>query len=126
VSTGIITTVAGTGVGGFSGDNGLATSAQLNAPVRVSVDVAGNIYIADFANHRIRKVNTSGIITTIAGTGASGFSGDGSSPISAQFSSPTEVISDITGTLYISDRANNRIQLLNDNNVAEFHRKPYV
>ena len=77
VSTGIITTIAGTGTGSYSGDNGAATSATLSYPYGVGLDTAGNVYIADWGNHRIRKVTVStGIITTIAGTGASSYSGD--------------------------------------------------
>src|SRR5438132_3552545 len=74
---GIVTTVAGTGQAGFSGDGGLATTAQLNFPGGVAVDGNSNIYIADLNNQRIRKVTPSGIISTIAGTGTPGFSGDG-------------------------------------------------
>ena len=74
---GVVTTVAGTGQAGFSGDGGLATTAQLNFPGGVAVDRNSNIYIADLNNQRIRKVDPSGIISTIAGTGTPGFSGDG-------------------------------------------------
>jgi uncharacterized protein YjiK len=77
-STGIITTVAGTGTAGYSGDGGLATSALLDGPEGVAVDESGNIYIADSNNHRIRMVTKrTGIITTVAGTGTAGYSGDG-------------------------------------------------
>ena len=76
-SQGIITTVAGNGVAGFGGDGGLATSANLNFPTSVSVDQNGNLYIADMCNHRVRKVSPDGIITTVAGIGERGFSGDG-------------------------------------------------
>ena len=76
-TSGIITTVAGDGVRDYSGDGGPATAASLNWPRDVAVDSAGNLYIADADNYRIRKVDTSGIITTVAGTGTYGFSGDG-------------------------------------------------
>ena len=85
---GTITTVAGTGAGGFSGDGGAATSAQLNLPTGLAFDSAGNMYIADFSNQRIRKVDTGGTITAVAGTGAAGFSGDGGPATSAQFNNP--------------------------------------
>jgi hypothetical protein len=72
-----ISTIAGNGIAGYSGDGGPATSAALNDPYGVAVDAAGNLYIADDANNRIRKVATNGTITTVAGTGAAGFGGDG-------------------------------------------------
>jgi len=78
LATGIITTVAGTGVAGYSGDGGTATTAELNNPYGVAVDLVGNLYIADSLNNRVRMVNRStGVITTVAGTGVAGFAGDG-------------------------------------------------
>ena len=74
--TDTITTLAGTGIAGFSGDTGQATAAQLNIPAGVAADAAGNVYIADTSNHRVRKVSPAGVITTLAGTGVPGFSGD--------------------------------------------------
>lgn len=109
-SAGIITTVAGTGNAGFSGDGGPATSAQLRHAVDVNVDVAGNLYIADAENHRIRKVNTSGIITTIAGNGNSGYSGDGGLAVNAQLNLPHGVAVDIHNNVYVSDRLNHRVR----------------
>jgi uncharacterized protein (TIGR03437 family) len=112
VSNGVITTVAGSGPGspgGFSGDNGLATNAQLSAPAAVAVDSAGNIYIADFGNNRIRKVSN-GVITTVAGNGATGFSGDNGPAINAQFNGTEAVALDSAGSLYIADTQNNRIR----------------
>jgi len=87
VSNGTITTVAGSGTAGDSGDNGPATNAQLNYPYGVAVDSAGNLYIAEILNKRVRKV-TKGVITTFAGTGTAGFSGDGGPPTSAQLYQP--------------------------------------
>jgi DNA-binding beta-propeller fold protein YncE len=84
----VISTVAGNGTQGFSGDNGPATSAQLNQPAGIAVDSAGNLYIADEGNNRIRKV-TNGVITTVAGNGTRGFSGDGGPATSAQLYFPT-------------------------------------
>jgi uncharacterized protein (TIGR03437 family) len=106
VSNGVITTVAGTGTYGFSGDNGPANSAQLSQPGGVAVDGAGNLYIADTYSYRIRKV-ASGVITTVAGTGLYGFSGDNGPATSARLSEPFGVCVDGTGNLYIADQAYN-------------------
>lgn len=108
--SGIITTIAGTGTFGFSGDGGLATAAQLNEPQAVAVDNAGNVYIADGFNFRIRKINTSGIITTIAGNGVSGFSGDGGPATAASMGYPVGVAVDASGNVYVADWSNNRIR----------------
>jgi large repetitive protein len=109
-STGIITTIAGNGTAGFSGDGGLAASAELNAPFAVSVDAAGNVYIADEGNNAIRLVNTTGGISTIAGNGSPGFSGDGGPATSATLSIPEGVVVDASGNVYLSDTGNNRIR----------------
>jgi Bacterial Ig-like domain (group 3)/NHL repeat len=106
---GQVTTVAGTGVEGFAGDNAAATAALLDTPTGVAVDSAGNLYIADSHNHRIRKVS-GGTITTIAGTGVAGFAGDGGPATSAQLSLPTAVALDPSGSLYIADTNNQRIR----------------
>lgn len=105
-SSGIITTIAGGGGYGFAGDGGPATSAKLAYPEKVAVDNAGNVYIPDGQNHRIRKVNTSGIITTIAGNGTNGYSGDGGPATLASFSFPGAVVIDTDGNLYIGDYNN--------------------
>ena len=108
---GTITTVAGNGKVGFSGDGGQATSAQLSYPYGVAVDGQGNLYIADSANGRIRKVATGGTITTVAGNGTLGFSGDGGAATSAQLSiSSSGVAVDAQGNLYIADTFNHRIR----------------
>src|SRR5207247_3916186 len=99
-SVGIITTVAGTGGGGFSGDGGPATSASLSSPDGVAVDTAGNLYIADRFNNRVRKVSTAGNITTVAGNGIQGFSGDGGPATSASLNIPVAVALDTAGNLY--------------------------
>jgi PKD repeat protein/biopolymer transport protein ExbD len=109
VSGGIISTVAGTGTAGATGDGGQATSAQLKNPIGVSVDAQGNLYIADLGNYRVRKVS-GGIISTVAGTGTLGFSGDGGQATSAQLNAPADVAADAQGTLYIADWSNNRIR----------------
>jgi sugar lactone lactonase YvrE len=106
---GIVSTVAGTGEQGFSGDGGTATSALLDSPIGVAVDSAGNIYIADTHNHCIRKVS-GGTITTIAGTGVAGFSGDGATATAATLDLPTSLALDSSGSLYIADTNNHRIR----------------
>ncbi len=112
-TAGIISTVAGNGIKGFSGDGGPATGASLNlfgAHCGLAVDGAGNLYIPDIANHRIRKVDPSGIITTVAGDGIAGFSGDGSPAISAGLNNPGDVAFDSAGNFYIADTSNNRVR----------------
>ena len=110
-SAGIITTFAGTGSLGYNGD-GDATSSQLNYPTGVSADINGNVYIADQGNHRIRKVNSAGILSTFAGTGTAGYNGDGDAT-SAQLNFPTGVAADISGNVYIGDGNNHRIRKVN-------------
>ncbi len=107
-TAGMITTVAGTGTAGFSGDGGPALSAQINAPGEVTLDAAGNIYID--SGNRIRKVTPAGVISTVAGTGIGGFSGDGGPATSAQIDGPYGTALDGAGNLYISDTQNNRIR----------------
>ncbi|RKP54029.1 hypothetical protein D7Z26_11610 [Cohnella endophytica] len=109
-STGNISTVAGNGSFGYSGDGGLATSAQLNGPRGVAIDSDGNLYIADTGNHRIRKVDPSGIVSTLVGNGVAGYSGDGGAATSAQVSMPYRVATDSVGDLYIVDANNFRIR----------------
>ena len=110
---GIITTIAGTGERGFSGDGGLATEASFDRPVDVAVDSKGNIYIADPGNNRIRRVDVNGIITTIAGTGEGAFSGDGGPAIEAALLRPSGVAVDSDGNVYIADTGNNRVRKVN-------------
>jgi uncharacterized protein (TIGR03437 family) len=114
---GAITTVAGTGSQGYSGDGFLATSAQLSNISGVSADAFGNIYIADTGNQRIRKVASTGVITTIAGSGTSGYSGDGGPAVNAQFSSPSGITSDFAGTLYIGDSNNHRVRRISTSGI---------
>ncbi|MBL7692411.1 MAG: T9SS type A sorting domain-containing protein [Flavipsychrobacter sp.] len=100
---GIITTFAGTGVAGFNGDGIAATSAFLNEPFAVRVDDTGNVYIGDRSNYRLRKVDTFGVITTIAGTGVAGFSGDGGSATLAQTNGLISIALDTAYNIYFSD-----------------------
>ncbi|MEI6190480.1 MAG: NHL repeat-containing protein [Chitinophagia bacterium] len=107
----IITTIAGTGAAGFSGDGSAATAAQIYYPHNLAIDASGNIYFPDYGNNRIRKITIStGLISTVAGTGTPGFSGDGSAAISAQINQPTSVAFDSNGDLYFTDRGNQRVR----------------
>ena len=114
IATGVITTFAGNGIAGFSGDGGPASAAQLDGPTGVALDAAGNLFVADGiqdGHMRIRKVAAgTGIITTVAGNGTQGYSGDGGPAIAAQFSSLGGLATDAAGNLYIADNYNNRIR----------------
>ena len=111
---GNMTRFAGTGESGFSGDDGKATEARLKIPAGLTFDKKGNLYIADRNNHRIRKVDTRGIITTVAGNGTAGFSGDGGKATQAQLNLPSGVAVDDKGNIYISDRSNNRVRVVDN------------
>lgn len=108
-ASGTMTLVAGSSWG-FSGDSGAATSAQLKNPQGVAVDADGYLYIADSNNHRIRRVSPAGVISTVAGNGTSGFSGDEGPAVSAQLSGPQGIAVDAAGNLYIADTGNNRVR----------------
>ena len=116
-SSGIVSPVVGIGINNYSGDGGPATAAALNTPASVTFDAIGNMYIADYFNNRIRKVNTAGIITTIAGNGTHGFSGDGGQATAAELYSPSDVAFDAAGNLYIADSYNNRIRIVNTSGI---------
>jgi uncharacterized protein (TIGR03437 family) len=113
--TGAITTVAGTGTAGFSGDGGPATSAQLNLPYGLAVDQAGYLYIADLNNSRVRRVSPAGAIDTYAGSGGQGSSGDGGLATSAQMLEPRNVAVDAAGNLYISEFGGHRVRKVTPN-----------
>ena len=112
-ASGVITTVAGTGMASYTGDGHAATSATLNQPWGLTMSVGGVLYIADQANNVIRTVNTSEVIATIVGNGTSGFSGDQATAASAQLNVPSGVVIDVAGDLYIADSGNNRIRKVN-------------
>ncbi len=114
---GIISTVAGTGDYGFSGDGGPATSATFRAPGPIAFDAAGNLYIVERDENRVRKVDAHGIITTFAGTGTSGYSGDGGPAAGAGLWEPASVAADGAGNLYIADLRNNRVRKVAPNGV---------
>ena len=117
VTGGTISTVAGSGTAGFGGDGGAAGSAQLNLPFGVAVDAAGNLYIAEFANNRVRKVAANGTISTLAGNGVNGYSGDGGQAASAMLNGPQSVAVDSLGNVFIADTANNRVRKVTPNGV---------
>ncbi len=116
-SDGIITTLAGNGSLGYSGDGGLAVNAQLSGPRGLAVDGNGNLFIADFDNNTVRKISASGIITTVAGNGVAGFSGDGFAATKAQLNGPWGVAVDHAGNLFIADSANNRVRKVSSSGI---------
>lgn len=107
---GTINTLAGNGLGSYSGDGGPATAAQLNTPSSVAVDPSGNVYVADYNNNRVRKVSANGVISTFAGTGVGGYSGDGGPAAAAQIGAQWGVAADSAGNLYIADFSNLRVR----------------
>ena len=108
--SGTISTFAGTGIAGFSGDGGLARNAMLSFPTGIAWDAAGNMIIADGGNNRIRKIDTSGVITTIAGIGTAGFSGDGGPALLAQLNDPWGITVDTAGNIFTTDILNERVR----------------
>jgi sugar lactone lactonase YvrE len=111
LTTGILTTIVGTGAPGFSGDHGPATSAQLDLPTALALDAKNNLYLADTRSHRIRRIDaTTGLITTIAGNGTQGFSGDNGPATAASIDSPTGLALDASNNLYLADTHNHRIR----------------
>jgi uncharacterized protein (TIGR03437 family) len=109
---GTISTIAGTGAQGYSGDGGLATSAQLTGPLGLVVDSSGNLYIADSGNHVVRIVNSGGNISTFAGNGGLGYTGDGGLAVNAQLATPTGLARDTNGNLFISDSGANVVRMV--------------
>ena len=121
ISSGNITTVAGNGLANFGGDGGPALSAQINAPSGIAVDSIGSIYFADSGNHRVRKIGIDGSITTIAGDGSAGSSGDGGQGAVAQLMQPAGVAVDASGNVYVADAQDNRIRRIGpDGTISTF------
>ena len=114
-TNGIINTVAGNGTNGYSGDGGAATNAMLNVPISLCVDKNENLFITDYGNGCIRKVDTNGIITTVAGTGTNGYSGDGGIATAAMLKNPRDVAVDGCGNIFICDTGNSRIREVDTN-----------
>jgi sugar lactone lactonase YvrE len=112
---GIITTVAGAGTPGYSGDGGPATAARIDSGLGIAVDAAGNLYIAEYQNHRVRKVGLDGVIQTITGNGVAGYAGDGGPAAAAQIGFPTAVAVDLIGDIFIADSQNSRIRKISTN-----------
>lgn len=108
--SGVITTFAGTGTAGYGGDGGLASAATINAAEGVAIDTAGNVYISDSGNSRVRKVAPNGIIHAYAGSGVAGFSGDGGAALAAQLFTPKGIATDITGNIFIAEYFNSRVR----------------
>jgi sugar lactone lactonase YvrE len=124
---GIITTVAGSGTEGFSGDGGPATSAQLNSPTGIAADAAGNLFIADWGNSRVRKVSPDGIITTVAGAGGCcGSFDDGIPATRAQLGGPVGLALDTSGNLFIADYSHNRIRKVSPDGIITTVADPGV
>ncbi len=116
-TAGIITTIAGTGATGFSGDGGPASAATFNAVGGIALDDTGNLYVIDAANYRVRKINTAGIITTIAGTGVSAYAGDGGPALSAQLKKPFHIATDLLNNLYISENDNGCVRKISTSGI---------
>ena len=118
IAGGRLSTIAGTGDQGNSGDRGPATAARIHTPVGIAIDSANNIFFSDGVSSVVRRIGTDGIITTVAGTGTPGYSGDGLAGTSAQFNTPEGLAFDANGNLYIADRFNNRVRKLAPNGIV--------
>ncbi len=117
---GTITTIAGTGVAGYGGDGGPAAAAELNLPYGLAVDLAGDVYVADLGNNRVRKISPQGAIATVAGTGTAGSAGDGGLAMNAQLNAPRNLLVDSLGNLYISEFSGHRVPKVTAGVIATF------
>ena len=116
-ANGIITTIAGDGIYGYSGDGGAATDAEIDWPIALAFDDSGNLYIADLLESVIRRVDTKGIITTFAGNGMTGYMGDGGPATDAEMGWPRGIAFDDTGNVYIADQLSNAIRKITTNGI---------
>lgn len=119
-SSGLINSIAGGAIAGYSGDSGPATAALLNSPTAVALNTAGEVFISDIQNNCIRKIDAAGIITTISGNGTSGFSGDGGTATAALLYQPGQIAITSSGAIYFCDAANGRIRIIQNNYVPHF------
>ncbi len=110
--SGLISTIAGTGAAGYGGDGRRASEAVFNLPMGVAVDALGNVYVSDFRNHRLRKIDPSGTVSTVAGTGEPGYGGDGGPAVEAKLSSPDLIATDASGNVFLADRHNDRVRMV--------------
>ncbi len=117
IKNGIISTFAGNGNANFGGDGGLADTSALYYPSGLTCDHIGNVYIADYSNNRIRKVNSAGIITTVAGNSIGGYAGDGGAATAAELAYPSDVVIDASGNFYIVDSFNGYVRMVNTNGI---------
>jgi sugar lactone lactonase YvrE len=115
--SGLVSTIAGNGTFGFSGDNGPGVSAMIGTAAGIAIDNAGNVFFADSTNHRIRRIDVNGVITTVAGTGTAGYNGDGGQATSKQLNSPNGVAVDSAGNLFIADSSNLRLRKVDGSGV---------
>src|ERR1039458_10394076 len=116
-SAGAIATIAGNGSGTFSGDGGSAAIAGLTSPRALAIDASGNLYISDVGDFRIRRVSATGIISTVAGNGVAGYSGDGGQAVNASLSAETGLALDPSGNLYIADAHNMCVRMVTPNGI---------
>ena len=116
----VIHSVAGTGTATFSGDNGPAVEAAVARPFAMAADAAGNILIADADNHRVRRIDMNGIITTVAGNGEQGYFGDNGPATLASLDTPTAVAVDSSGKIYIADSGNHRVRMVSNGTITTF------
>ncbi|OYW13362.1 MAG: hypothetical protein B7X34_00365, partial [Acidobacteriia bacterium 12-62-4] len=121
---GTITTVAGSVVPGAGGDGGAALAAGLNYPAGLAVSASGGLYIADSGNHRVREVDSAGVIRTVAGTGTANFSGDGGEPAGASLYDPRGVAVDGSGQVYVADSRNQRVRRFTVTSTTSFATVP--